>query len=63
MNFSFKCMSCDMSTFSVDSEVLLYGGVPFAAFVCPKCNEYNCVQAGPNGGLVVTAGLPAKGEI
>ncbi len=53
MSFSFKCISCGRSTFSVDSDALLYGGVAVATFICPHCNECNAVQARPGGGLVV----------
>jgi hypothetical protein len=59
MNFSFKCISCGVSTFSLDSEALLYGGVSVATFICPSCKEHNSVQAGPNGSLVVATELPA----
>jgi hypothetical protein len=62
MNFSFRCVTCGMSTFSLDSEPLLYGGVPVATFVCPKCNEHNSVQAGPDGSLVVTTGVSTKAK-
>jgi hypothetical protein len=62
MNFSFNCISCGQSTFAVDSEAIMYGGVPVATFVCPKCNEHNAVQVRSGGGLVVSADLQGKAK-
>ena len=62
MSLSFKCLSCGLSTFSVDSEAILYGGVPVVTFVCDMCKEPNAVRARDGGGLVVFIDTPITSQ-
>ena len=62
MNFTFSCIACRMHDFAFDSESLLLGGLPSVVFVCPKCNEPNCVKSGPAGSIVVSAGMPERAK-
>lgn len=59
MNFSFNCISCNQHAFSIDSESIMYSGVPIVTFVCPECNVYNKVESS-RGGLIVSVDAQAK---
>jgi transcription elongation factor Elf1 len=53
--FTFSCINCGRSQFSLNLDVLLANsGLPVASFACQHCGTNTAVQKRPGGGLEIS---------
>ena len=53
MPFTFNCVVCNQSEFTISSHSVENEEVCVVTFICPKCGEYTGVSKREGGGIII----------